>query len=127
MDRLTFFVASAHLKLRLDHLRRHPEQLEDIDMTPNVKGLGSALAKLKHDLDLQAAGALNELSSLGQRANAAMDKAKQKIAETTAAVEEIEAFVADEGSNGGPILSDSSATSDQSQPEKLTTNGVSVG
>ncbi len=99
-------------------------------MTPNVKGLGAALAKLKHDLDIQASAALGELSSLGERATAAMSKAKAKIAETTASVEEIEAFVADEGSNGGPTLSDSSDTSAaQSQPsvvEHLTVNGVST-
>jgi hypothetical protein len=114
MDRLTAFVALAHAQLRIEYLKKHPEILEGIDMTPNIKGLGSALAKLKHDLDLQAAGALTELSSLGERANVAMGKAKQKIAETKASVEEIEAFVADEGGNGGPTLSDSSGTSGQS-------------
>lgn len=96
-------------------------------MTPNVKGLGAALAKLKHDLDMQASGALSELSSLGDRANVAMAKAKQKIAETKASIEEIETFVADEGSNGGPTLTDSSGTSDQSaaKPELLDVHGVS--
>jgi hypothetical protein len=115
------------LCVRINRLRY--QIVRDYRMTPNVKGLGAALAKLKHDLDLQASGALSELSSLGDRANAAMGKAKAKIAETTAAVEEIEAFVADEGSNGGPTLSDSSDTSaaqSLAAPEHLTVNGVST-
>lgn len=108
-------------------------------MTPNVRGLGAALAKLKHDLDVQAGGFLDELSQLGTRATAAMGKAKAKVAETRAAVEEIEAFAADEGSNGGPTLEASPASqvsstasvavpeAAQAAPEQLTTNGVSVG
>ena len=122
------------LCVRINRLRY--QIVRDYRMTPNVKGLGAALAKLKHDLDLQASSALDELSSLGQRANIVMQKAKQKIADTKASVEEIEAFVADEGSNGGPTLNDSSATSVASvasvatataaEPEKLTVNGVST-
>lgn len=125
MDRLTAFVALAHVQLRVEYLKRHPEMLEGIDMTPNFKGFGAALAKFKHDLDMQSVDAMSEMSSLGSRASAAMGKVKAKVAETRLAVEEIEAFVADEGSNGGPTLSDSSATSDQSHPEQLTVNGIS--
>lgn len=130
MDRLTAFVAISHVKLRIKLLERHPEILEAIEMTPNFKGFGAALAKFKHDLDMQSVDAMNEMSSLGSRASVAMSKVKAKVAETKAAVEEIEAFVADEGSNGGPTLSDSSDTSAaQSQPvavEHLTVNGVST-
>lgn len=130
MDRWTAFVAISHAKLRIQYLERHPEILEAIDMTPNVKGLGAALAKLKHDLDIQASTALGELSSLGARANVAMAKAKAKIAETTASIEEIEAFVVEDGSNGAPPSGDSSDMSaEQSQStvvEHLTVNGVST-
>ncbi|MES5483577.1 hypothetical protein QMZ05_12535 [Bradyrhizobium sp. INPA03-11B] len=138
MDRLDVLVANAHRRLRLRRLlvaiERNPSILEEISMTPNVKGLGSALAKLKHDLDLQAGSALTELSQLGERANAAMTRAKQKIAETRASVEEIEAFVAEqEGSNGGPSLETSSSSSaapgaqPAAAPEHLSVNGVSQG
>ena len=81
-------------------------------MTPNVKGLGGALAKLKHDLEMQATAALSEMTALSQRATEAIGRAKQKIADTRAAVEEIETFVSeDDGTNGGPSLDGSSGSS----------------
>lgn len=90
-------------------------------MTPNVKGLGGALAKLKHDLEMQASSALSEMTALSQRATEAIGKAKQKIADTKAAVEEIETFVSDdEGSNGGPSLDGSSESSEVSQSAAAT-------
>lgn len=128
MDRLTFFVASAHLKLRLERLKRYPELVENIPMIPKFAGLARAMGVMRHDLEAQAEGLMNDITSTTSDAKDAFGQAKAEVAKAKAAVSDVKAFVAElQGSNGGPTSSDSSGSSDQSQPEKLTTNGVSVG
>lgn len=99
-------------------------------MTPKLAGLSGALAILQHSLEDQAGKLLDRVNAVNVRTAAAMAKANTQMAATEQAAADIEAFANSlEGSNGGPTLSDSSATSAQSpaSPEHLTTNGVSVG
>lgn len=129
MDRLTAFVAIAHLKLRLDNLSRHPELFEATDMTatPKLQGLAKAMAMLEHDLEDGAGKLLAKIETVGSRGAAAIARGHQKIDGKAAIVEEIESYVAAlEGANGGDPLEGSSDTSEKSQPERLTINGVSV-
>jgi hypothetical protein len=126
MDRLTAFVAISHAQLRIEYLKRHPEILEGINMTPKLAGLSNALATLQHGLEDQAAKLLDRVNAVNARTAAALAKANTQMAATEQAAADIEAFANSlEGSNGGPTLSDSSGTSVQSQPEQLTVNGVS--
>lgn len=102
-------------------------------MTPKLAGLSTALATLQHGLEDQASKLLDRVNAVNVRTAAAMAKANAQMAATEQAAADIEAFANSlEGSNGGPTLSDSSATSAaQSQPtaavEHLTVNGVSTG
>lgn len=131
MDRLTFFVASAHLKLRLDYLRRHPELLKERMMTPKLRGALQALEMLKHDAESDADEIVARIGDLQTRRKAAKAKTHGALDQTANSLGDIEEFVgALEGSNGGPPLegsSESSVDSGSAAPEKLTTNGVSVG
>lgn len=111
-------------------------------MTPTFKGLGSALAKLKHDLDLQAQPLMADIETLAATAPDLLKQATQEVAKTKQAVSDIKDFVSGlVGSNGGPTLTDSSATSGASAapatpaaeapatpaaPEQLTVHGVSA-
>lgn len=113
-------------------------------MTPTFKGLGAALSKLKHDLDLQAQPLMADIEILASTAPDLLKQAVQEVAKTKQAVTDIKDFVAGLiGSNGGPTLTDSSDTSGESAapvaataapasdatiapaPEQLTVNGVS--
>src|SRR6202790_2672555 len=105
MDRLTAFVAISHLKLRLQYLSRHPELIKETSMTPTFKGLGGALAKLKHDLDLQAQPLMADIESLASEAPGLLKQAVQEVAKTKQAVADIKDYVSGLlESNGGPIL-----------------------
>lgn len=130
MDRLAAFVAISHAKLRLQYLQRHPEILEGIEMTstPKLQSLAKAMAMLESGLEDGAGELLTKISLVNDRGLAAIARGHQKVDAKAGLVAEIETFVtALEGSNGGDPLEGSSSSSDQSQPEKLTTNGVSVG
>lgn len=97
-------------------------------MNPKFAGLASAASKLNYNLGVRSEKVLARISGAGARADAAFDKVEATLDATEKAAADIEEFANSlEGSNGGPTLSDSSAGSDQSQPERLTTNGVSVG
>jgi hypothetical protein len=147
VDDLTFLIVSSHVKVRLARLELHPD-LWRFGMTPKFKGLGPALAKLTHDLDLQAAPLMADIESLSSEAPGLIKQAAQRVAETKQAVADIKDFVNSlTGSNGGPTLADSSATSDASAaapvtpvpaapspvaaqaaaPEKVDVHGVSQG
>lgn len=95
-------------------------------MTPKLAGLSSALATLRDSLEGQAASLVDRADAANNRMKAAMAKATAQMAATEQAVADIEAFANSlEGANGGPSLSGSSDTSDQSQePERLSVNGV---
>lgn len=127
MDRLTAFVAINHLRLRLNILQKYPHLLESEEMaTPKLQGLAEAMKKLEHDLEDGAGKLMVKVEALRPRGEAALTKGHQRMDAKIALVGEIETFVtALEGANGGDPLDDLSNTSDQSQPEQLTVNGVS--
>jgi hypothetical protein len=128
VDRLTAFVALAHVQLRIQYLKRHPEILEVIDMTPKLAGLTSAMAKLRHTVEAGADKLAARIEGANTHSAAAFQKAHVVLDNTEKDVSEIEEFIASlEGSNGAPAgpLDDSSASSEVAQPERLTVNGVS--
>lgn len=128
MDRLTALVVIAHARLRLTIVEKYPHLLSGNSemLTPKLAGLSSALAKLKHAVEVDADKLTARIEGASALSAAAFQKAHQVINATEQGVSEIEDFIKSlEGSNGGP-LQDSSTTSEQSQPDRLTTNGVSV-
>lgn len=90
-------------------------------MTPTFKGLGSSLAKLKHNLDLQAGPLMADIESLASEAPDLLKQAATEVAKTKQAVADIKDFVAGlVGSNGGDPLDDSSAPSAVTPPADRT-------
>jgi hypothetical protein len=131
MDRLTFFVASAHLKLRLEYLKRHPELLKERKMTPKLQGALQALEMLKHDVESDAEEIVKKVSDLQSRRKVVRDKTHGKLDAAGNSIGDIEDFVsALEGSNGAPLdnsSGSSAASGTAAEPEHLTVNGVSQG
>ena len=137
---LTALVTIAHRRLKLRRMlmaiERDPGLLEN-DMTPKLRGLASAMAKLKHDVEVEADKLISRVEDTGQASQAAFAKSHQILDETRRDVADIEEFIASMvGSNGGPSgpLDGSSDSSEaaasqqpQGEPEKLTVNGVSGG
>lgn len=73
-------------------------------MTPTFKGLGSALAKLKHNLDLQAAPLMSDIETLSTEAPELLKQAAGEVAKTKQAVADIKDFVSGLiGDNGAPL------------------------
>jgi hypothetical protein len=97
------------LCVRINRLRY--QIVRDYRMTPSFKGLGSALAKLKHDLDLQSGPLMADIESLATEAPALLKQATQEVAKTKQAVSDIKDFVSGLLSNGAPTSTDSSDTS----------------
>lgn len=112
MDRLTAFVAIAHLKLRLEILQRHPE-LIDMAVTPSLPA-PMEFAGLKSRL--QRAKGLEKRSAVaGPRLDAALDIIETGVGIIETHAPELEKYGADlmstiegmlEPSNGGPPLVD---------------------
>lgn len=130
MDQLTFLVASAQLKLRIERLSRHPELWRDDKMaTPFLQGLTKAMDMLEHDLEEGAKGLTAKIEGVGARGKAAIGKGHARIDGVASRVAEVDKFVtAIEGSNGGETLGNSSGSSGEAsseKPEELTVNGVS--
>jgi hypothetical protein len=115
------------LCVRINRLRY--QIVRDCRMTsmPKLQGLAKAMKMLESDLEDGAGKLMAKVEAVGSRGIAALAKGHQKVDAHAGVVGEIESFVtALEGSNGGDPLDGSSDTSGQSQPEKLTVNGVSV-
>lgn len=134
MDDLTFLVASAQLKLRIERLSRHPELWRNDKMaTPFLQGLTKAMDMLEHDLEEDAKGLTTKIQSVGARGKAAFAKGHARVDGVASRVAEVDKFVtAIEGSNGGEALGNSSGSSaeessqkSEEKPEELTVNGVS--
>jgi hypothetical protein len=98
-------------------------------MVPTFAGLTQELGLLRHELETEAKSVMSDIVSTRVDAKAAFVQVREKITEAKAVVADVKAFVAGvEGSNGGPTLADSSATSDQSPtaaPERVDVHGVS--
>lgn len=116
MDRWTAFVAIYHLKLRLEYLTRHPELLENI-MTPKLRGVASAFAKLTHGLEQRSGQLLERIEAADKRGSQAFDKAHSSLDSTEQAMADVENFISSlEGANGGPTLGDSSSSPEEPDP-----------
>jgi len=118
MDRLTAFVAIAHLKLRLDYLNRHPHLLETA-MPIELKGLRAKA--------LKAAGHIEALNRAYDSFN---DAAPAHIADVSGLTDQV-GQLGDDLKFAAQVLGNSVAQSNDSEtapvPERLTTNGVSQG
>lgn len=127
MDRLTALVVIAHARLRLTIVEKYPHLLSGkSEMNPKLQGVASAMAKLQHGLEERSGKLLARIDTAEQRGAAAFDKAHASLDATEKSMADVETFIASlEGSNGGDPLPDSSQSSGQVPPDKLTTNGVS--
>lgn len=96
-------------------------------MTPKLRALSSAMAKLKHDVEFEADKLSARVENVSDASKSAFAKSHQILDATKRDVEEIEEFIESMiGSNGAPgPLGDSSESSEQVKPEELTINGVS--
>lgn len=87
-------------------------------MTPNIKGLGTALAKMKHSLEAEVAPLMASIEAVGPEAITAIQEAKKHVADVKAMVQDVKDFSASlKGDNGGPTLDDSSESSVTSEAE----------
>ena len=129
MDRVEFLIASAHVRLRLEYLGRHPELWNNIMPTPKLASLTQAMDMLEHDLEHGAGKLLDLITSIRGRGEAAYAKGHERMDGVSGRVADVEKYVtALEGSNGAPLPDSSSDASPSSQePERLTVNGVSQG
>lgn len=81
-------------------------------MTPNIKGLSSALAKMKHDLDTEAGKLIAKVEGAGARGLAAIKQGHAVVDAALADVKEVEDFAKSlVGHNGGDPISDGSQES----------------
>jgi hypothetical protein len=111
MDRLTAFVAVAHLKLRLEILQRHPEYLE---MAPTIPTIPAPIQLAGLKSRLQRAKLLEGRSAIaGGRFDAALDGIDTAIGAVEKHAGQLEQYGNDllstiagmiEPSNGGPPL-----------------------
>lgn len=109
MDRSTFHVALAHLKLRLEILARHPEYA-DMSTAPPVLPAPIQLAGLKSRLQ-RAKGLESRAGAAGVRVDAALDVIENGVSALEAHAPKLEQYGADlmntingllESGNGGP-------------------------
>ena len=115
MDPLTFMIAAAQVKLRLDTLARHPDWVRNLGppaMTPKLQGLTTAMGLLKSRIETESDKLIARVEAANAKTGSAFAKANATLDEAASGLSEIESFIASlEGSNGGPPLSDSSAPS----------------
>jgi hypothetical protein len=115
-DGLTFLITIAHLRLRLERLRR--QRTRNSMAIPNFAGLVNAMDLLEHELEAEATKLHQDIVSVKTRGLDAIGKGRDKLAGVRARVAQVETFVNKlEGSNGGP-LSSSSTSSDASSQDK---------
>lgn len=78
-------------------------------MTPNIKGLSSALAKMKFDLDSEAGKLIAKVEGAGARGLAAIKQGHAVVDAALKDVQEVEDFAKSlVGHNGGDPISDGS-------------------
>lgn len=118
MDRLTAFVCIAHLRLRLDILKRNPHLLESAAMPIELKGLRAKALKAASNLDAL---------------NAAYDAFNEAAPAHTADVAGLSEQVGQLGDDlkfaaqvlGNSVAQSNVTEAEAQQPERLTVNGVS--
>jgi hypothetical protein len=132
MDRLTAFVCIAHLRLRLDILKRNPHLLDTAAMTPKLQGVLQSFNLLKHNLEADADDLAKRIQDADQRRVALKQNSHAALGKVGSDMGDIEDFLgAMEGTNGAPLESSSASSPPSSDapadaaPERLTVNGVS--
>lgn len=125
MDRILAQILICNVGVRRELARLKYERRV---MTPNIKGLSSALAKMKHDLDTEAGKLITKVESAGARGLAAIKSGHIVVDNAMEAVKEVEDFAKSlEGANGGPTLDGSQESSEASghdgEPGKSWANG----
>lgn len=75
-------------------------------VSPTLKGLGSKLAKFKHDVEYDAAQLSNEIDAASSETKTTFATANDVLAQHRKDLEDVKAFVADVAAvtNGGPPL-----------------------
>jgi hypothetical protein len=83
-------------------------------MSVKLRGVTAALAKLHHDLDLQAEKLTDRIVNTQDRGNAVFASAHKRLDSAAQDLAEVDKLISDlENSNGGPTLDDSSESSAQ--------------
>lgn len=116
MDRLRAFILIHHAIVQRERLRLRAVVSEG-RMTPNVRAVAGAMAKLRHGLDKHAVDLLKRIPAIDEAASGAFKDAHAELDASEAAVKEVTDFVADmrKGSNGGPSLGNSEEPSKEPQ------------
>jgi hypothetical protein len=87
-------------------------------MTPNLSGIASTLAQVRHSIETQAQAVATRAVGLEKRASTAIAESNAELDKSEAAVVEIEQLNASlKGSNGGPTSAGSPAASASTLPE----------
>lgn len=82
-------------------------------MSVKLRGATAALAKLHHDLDLQAEKLTGRIATTQDRGNTVFAQAHKRLDGAASDLDEVDKLISDlEGSNGGPTLGDSSESSE---------------
>jgi hypothetical protein len=86
-------------------------------MSLKLRGVTAALARLHHDLDLQAEKLTDRITSTQDRGNAVFAQAHKRLDGAAQDLDEVNKLISDlENTNGGPISDGSDGSSEVSQP-----------
>lgn len=87
-------------------------------MSLKLRGVTDALAKLHHDLDLQAEKLTGRISTTQDRGNAVFAQAHKRLDGAASDLDQVDKLLSDlENTNGGPTLDDSSESSEPQHPQ----------
>jgi hypothetical protein len=101
-EKLRAYILLLHAKTQRDGFPERHRNGEP-SVTPNVRGVASAMDKLRHELDDMAGKLLARVEETGKRGVAAFEKAHERLSASDSELKEVEDLVAGmEQSNGGP-------------------------
>jgi hypothetical protein len=125
VDRLTAFVAIAHLRLRLEIIIRHPELLELL-MPSKLSAARQALDMLRFNVDADSDKLMARIAEVDDRRATVFADAHQSVDEMHGDLGDIDGDLTDLArSNGGPSLKGSSGSSGQgAKPPTTRTDGT---